>query len=154
MGKTSLPEAERAADRSAGQASLAVRVAFSRLTRRMREVATGEELSPSQASVLARLAKGEAGTASALAVVEGVRPQSMAATVSALEQLGLVRRTPDPTDGRRQLVTLTPAGRDRDEGNREARQEWLTRALRDRLTERERQTVIAAMALIQRVADA
>lgn len=136
---------------SARQAALELRVAFGRLRRRLRGVATGGELTPPQASVLARLGKGEAATASALAAVEGVRPQSMATTLAGLEQLGLITRSPDPGDGRRQLVELTERGRDQDRGNREAREEWLTRAMHERLTEEERRTVIAAMELLERL---
>jgi DNA-binding MarR family transcriptional regulator len=133
------------------QASIDVRVAFGRLRRRLAAVATGDELTPSQASVLTRLAKGEAATASGLAAAEGIRPQSMATILAALEQQGLVSRSPDPTDGRRQLVVLTKAGRTRDRGNRQAREEWLTRAMAERFDEAERRTIIEAMALLERV---
>lgn len=75
----------------------------------------------------------------------------MAATLAALDQYGLIQRNPDPGDGRRQLVTLTDAGRERVEGTRQARSEWLARALQDRCTEDERQTVIEAMALLERL---
>jgi len=141
----------RASASSALQASIDVRVAFGRLRRRLSSVASGDQLTPSQASVLTRLAKGEAATASGLAAAEGMRPQSMAAILAALEQQGLVSRSPDPTDGRRQIVMLTKAGRARDHGNRQARDEWLTRAMLERFTEDERQTIIEAMALLERV---
>src|SRR5947208_2426434 len=108
----------------AADAARAIRVVVGRLRRRMREVAAGE-LTPSQASVLARLAKGEAASAADLAALEGVRPQSIASILTALEQAGLIARSPDPQDGRRAIVALTEAGRAEDRGNREARQEWL-----------------------------
>jgi DNA-binding MarR family transcriptional regulator len=136
---------------SAERAALDVRIVLGRLRRRMREVAVGDELTPSQVSVLARLGKGEANTASALAGAEGVRPQSMATTLAALEDAGLISRSPDPTDGRRQVVALTDAGQSRDAGNRQARQEWLSTVMQERLTEDERQTVIAAMAVLERL---
>ncbi|MGW2930485.1 MarR family winged helix-turn-helix transcriptional regulator [Streptomyces sp. NPDC055722] len=136
---------------SAARAARDLRVVFSRLRRRIREVAGDEELTPSQVSALTLISKGGAATASTLASAEGVRPQSMAATLAALEQLGLIRRSPDPDDGRRQLVTLTEAGRERVEGDQQAREEWLTRALQDRYTEEERQTVLAALALMERL---
>jgi DNA-binding MarR family transcriptional regulator len=75
----------------------------------------------------------------------------MAATLAALEQHGLIRRSPDPADGRRQLVTLTEAGQDRVAGDRQAREEWLARALQDRYTEDERRTVLDALALLERL---
>ncbi|MFF8594698.1 MarR family winged helix-turn-helix transcriptional regulator [Streptomyces sp. NPDC015220] len=136
---------------SAARAARDLRVVFSRLRRRIREVARDEDLTPSQVSALTLVGKHGAATASALAAAEGVRPQSMAATLAALEQHGLIRRSPDPDDGRRQLVTLTEDGRERIEGNREIRAEWLTRALEDRYTEEERQTLIAAFTLMERL---
>ncbi|MGI5140391.1 MULTISPECIES: MarR family winged helix-turn-helix transcriptional regulator [unclassified Streptomyces] len=136
---------------SAARAARDLRVVFSRLRRRIREVAGDEELTPSQVSALTLISKGGAATASTLASAEGVRPQSMAATLAVLEQFGLIRRSPDPDDGRRQLVTLTEAGRERVEGDQQAREEWLTRALQDRYTEEERQTVLAALALMERL---
>lgn len=136
---------------SAARAARDLRVLFSRLRRRIREVAGDDELTPSQVSALTLVGKGGAATASTLASAEGVRPQSMAATLAVLEQHGLILRSPDPADGRRQLVTLTEAGRERIEGDRQARQEWLARALQDRYTEEERETVLAALSLMERL---
>ncbi|WP_329263447.1 MarR family transcriptional regulator [Streptomyces sp. NBC_01478] len=130
-----------------------LRVVFSRLRRRIREVATDEDLTPSQESALTLVGKHGAATASALASAEGVRPQSMAATLAALDQHGLIRRSPDPEDGRRQLVTLTETGRERIEDNRQVREEWLARAFEDRYTERERRTILDALALMERLSE-
>ena len=137
---------------SAVQASQDVRVAFGRLRRRLREVGSRSALSPSLVSVLARLRQDEATTASALAQLEGVRPQSMAATIASLEQLGLLRRSPDPSDGRRQIVALTEAGRNVEQGNHEARVEWFVEVLQAHCTEPERQTLLAAAAILDRLA--
>jgi DNA-binding MarR family transcriptional regulator len=136
---------------SARQASRDVRAVLGRLRRRLREVAAGGELTPSQVSVLTRLAKGEAATASALAALEGVRPQSVASTLAALEAQGLIARSPDPDDGRRSVIRLTEAGVEQDRGNREAREAWFARALQERMTEDERRTVVSAMALLDRL---
>ena len=136
---------------SAARAARDLRVVFSRLRRRIREVAEDDELTPSQVSALTLVAKHGAATASALAVAEGVRPQSMATTLAALDRQGLIRRSPDPDDGRRRLVTLTDAGRQRVEGDRQAREEWLARAVQDRFTEDERHTLLAGLALLERL---
>ncbi|MEU8716650.1 MarR family transcriptional regulator [Streptomyces sp. NPDC048663] len=136
---------------SATRTARDLRVAFSRLRRRIREVAQDADLTPSQESALTLVAKHGAATASALASAEGVRPQSMATTLAGLDQQGLIRRSPDPTDGRRQLVTLTEAGQARVEGNRQVRDEWLARALEERYTEDERQTMLTAFELLERL---
>ncbi|MEU9387501.1 MarR family transcriptional regulator [Streptomyces sp. NPDC048279] len=136
---------------SATRTARDLRVAFSRLRRRIREVAQDADLTPSQESALTLVAKHGAATASALASAEGVRPQSMATTLAALDQQGLIRRSPDPTDGRRQLVTLTEAGQARVEGNRQVRDEWLARAFEERYTEQERQTMLTAFELLERL---
>ncbi|WP_393083718.1 MarR family winged helix-turn-helix transcriptional regulator [Streptomyces sp. LN704] len=136
---------------SAARAAQDLRVAFNRLRRRIREVSERQDLTPSQVSALTLVSKSGAATASALAATEGVRPQSMAATLAVLDQQGLIARNPDPGDGRRQLVTLTDTGRERVEGTRQARGEWLAKALQDRCTEAERQSVIEAMAVLDRL---
>lgn len=134
---------------SATRAARDVVVVFSRLRRRLRAVSQAEDLTPSQASVLSRLATDGPTTASALAGAEHVRPQSMAATLAGLDERALLQRRPDPGDGRRQLITLTRAGQQWVAGRRQAKEEWLVRALQDRCTERERRLVIEAMAVLE-----
>jgi DNA-binding MarR family transcriptional regulator len=138
---------------SAVVAARDLRVVFSRLRRRLRDVAIGGDLTPSQTAVLTRLWKEGASSASALAGAERVRPQSMAAIVAALDQRGLIERTPDPEDGRRQVVSLTKAGRERAESDRQVREEWLARAMHERYSERERRIILDALSLLERLTE-
>ena len=138
---------------SAVAAARDLRVVFSRLRRQLRDVGIDGDLTPSQTAVLTRLWKEGASSASALAGAERVRPQSMATILAALRQRGLIERTPDPEDGRRQVVSLTAAGRGRAESDRQAREEWLARAIQERYSERERRVVIAALALLERLTE-
>jgi DNA-binding MarR family transcriptional regulator len=135
----------------AARGACELRVVVGRLRRRLREVADAGDLTPSQVSVLSLLEKGGGASASDLAALDRVRPQSMAATLAALDQQGLVRRDPDPEDGRRQLVSLTTAGREVVQGTRQAREEWLARSLQDRYTEAERRTILEALTLLDRL---
>ena len=143
------PEPDDLAARTAHE----VRVAVGRLWRRLRLVANEGGLSASQSSALGRIAKGEADTAAALAAMDGVRPQSMAATVAALERDGLLERSVDPADGRRAILRLTPEGEALFRGDRAARQEWLARTLREKLRDDELATVLEAAALLQRITE-
>jgi DNA-binding MarR family transcriptional regulator len=138
---------------SATLAARDLRVMFSRLRRRLKDVASGNDLTPSQTAVLIRLWKEGASSASALAGAERVRPQSMATILAALERQSLIQREPDPDDGRRQVITLTKDGRNRAESDRQAREEWLARTLQDQFSERERQTILEALSLLQRLTD-
>jgi DNA-binding MarR family transcriptional regulator len=137
---------------SAIAAASELRTVFSRLRRRLRDVTDLGDLTPSQTSVLSRLAKGGPVSASDLAAAEHVRPQSMAATLAGIDRHGLIRRTPDPHDGRRRLIALTGVGREVIAGSRRAREEWISSALAEDFTEAERQTILAALALLDRLA--
>lgn len=136
---------------TANRAARDIRVVVGRLRRRLRNVADIAELTPSQTSVMSRLSKDGPASTSELAAAERVRPQSMSATVGVLEEREFVIRKPDRSDGRKLLVSLTDAGRDFIEGGRQARQEWLAQALADQFTEPERNTIIEAMALLDRL---
>ncbi|BCY13620.1 MarR family winged helix-turn-helix transcriptional regulator [Actinoplanes sp. L3-i22] len=144
-----MSEIPASASRAAGE----IRVVFSRLRRRLREVAALGDLTPSQTSVLSRIERGGPASMSDLAAAERVRPQSMAAILTAIGEHGLIQRSPDPTDGRRQLVSLTESGREAIAGSRRQREEWLARALADHFTETERQTLLSAMALMDKLAE-
>ncbi|MFE9560279.1 MarR family winged helix-turn-helix transcriptional regulator [Streptomyces sp. NPDC006487] len=81
------------------------------LVRRLRAVSSEGGVTLSQTSVLKRLDRDGVHTATELARAERVRPQSVIATVNALQADGYVERTAHPTDGRRQLISLTGKGR-------------------------------------------
>jgi DNA-binding MarR family transcriptional regulator len=138
---------------SGAESAQAVLVGYQRLRRRLREVSEPEGLTPSQRSVLSRLDRQPA-TASELAATERVRPQSMAAIVGGLEELGLVERKADPDDRRRRIVSLTRQGAAWVRGNRRTKEGWLGEVLARECTAEERATLVAAMRVLERVTDA
>ncbi|MCX4091213.1 MarR family winged helix-turn-helix transcriptional regulator [Nocardia sp. alder85J] len=136
---------------SAVRAARELRVLISRLRRRFLEASDSHELTPSQLSVLSRLQKSGEGTASDIAAAERVRPQAIAATLGVLDERGLVERRTDPADRRRQVVSLSRAGRELLEGRSQAGHEWLSAAMQEQFTEAERATVLDALSLLERL---
>jgi DNA-binding MarR family transcriptional regulator len=70
----------------------------------------GWDVTPSQMRALRVLAHHDGIRGSALAQRLHIAPRSATEVVDALEEKGLVRRSPDPTDRRATLVSLTEEG--------------------------------------------
>ena len=121
-----------------------------RLVRRLRAEAM---LPLNQTTVLARLERDGELSTSALAERERMRPQSMAQTVKDLETAGLVVRRGDPSDARRLLLSLTPAGRKALSADRSRREDWLSEAIDSQLSAREQATLARSVELLRRLAD-
>ena len=126
-----------------------LRVVIGQLVRRLR---AEHGFSLAQGAVLGRLDREGASSTSDLASAERVRPQSMAQTVAELEEGGLLSRRPDPKDGRRALLELTPKGRETLEGERRQRVGWLIDAISEHLNEEEQAVLGEAVALLARLA--
>ncbi len=124
-----------------------------KLTRRLQVQASAGDLTPSQTSVLGRLNRDGPTTVTALARVEGVRSQSMGATIAVLEAAGLVEGSPDPEDGRQTILSLTSACRELIKNGRAARHDWLFRNLQTKLTPQEQEQLAAAVKLLHRLVD-
>jgi DNA-binding MarR family transcriptional regulator len=128
-----------------------LRETVGRLIRRLR----AEPAPPlGQLAVLGRLDREGPASISDLAAAERMRPQSMAQTVRDLEDARLVSRRPDPNDGRRSFVELTPAGLETLLATRARREDWLTQALDRELDAEQRELLREALTLLGRVADA
>lgn len=130
----------------------ALLLCMGRLRRRLRQVAIAGELTFPQTAALGRLDRGGPATGADLARVEQISPQSMGATLSELEARGLVRRHPDPSDGRRILLSITATGRRELNQRRTARADQLKRGLAD-FDQAELAQLAAAAPLIERLAD-
>lgn len=136
-----------------GAAALAaeLRVVLGQLTRRLREQAQREDLTWSQKQVLLRLERDGAQTASGLARAEGVRPQSMSATLATLEKAGLVSGIADPLDGRQTLVLLTDHCRRMVRASRTAKENWLFQSIRKKFSPAEQAELASSLVLLQRL---
>lgn len=122
------------------------------LLRRLRQIPTGDELTLSESAALARLDRGGPATAATLARAEQISPQSMGATLAALETRFLITRAPDPEDGRRVILSVTDAGLEVLRNRRTARTEQLARALSSGFTPAELEQLAAVAPLLERLA--
>jgi DNA-binding MarR family transcriptional regulator len=135
------------------EVAAALRVSIGLLRRRLRQVQPdGAELTWPETSALARLDRGGPATPGALAKLEQISPQSMGATLGALETRGLIERHPDPGDGRRAVMSLTEAGRQVLQDKRDARTQQLAQALSTGFTRDELGLLNAAAPLLERLA--
>jgi DNA-binding MarR family transcriptional regulator len=126
---------------------------FRKLKLRTREHGCGDDLTASQSSVVLRLEKDGAATVSSLARAEGMRPQSMSAIVTPLQEYGLVRGAPDPTDGRQTLMSLTPKCVKRLQEGRAARQDWIATTISQKLSLQEQVKLQEALKLLTRLVE-
>jgi DNA-binding MarR family transcriptional regulator len=133
------------------QLAVLVRDAITRVNRRLRQTRPVGDLTHSQISALQSLDLGGALTPRELAEAERVRPPTLTRIVSRLEELGLVARTPHPSDGRQVILALSPAGRELLDDYRRTRDEWFAHRLAE-LSPEDRETVARAAEILSRIA--
>lgn len=88
------------------EVAAALRVAIGLLVRKLRQAHLPGELTIAETSALSRLDRGGPATSSDMAKQDRISPQSMGATLAALEQRGLIERRRDPADGRRVVLSI------------------------------------------------
>jgi DNA-binding MarR family transcriptional regulator len=138
-------------DRRAEQVARDLLMGVGLLRRRLRQTPVVGELTFPETAALGRLDRGGPAAGADLARAEQISPQSMGATLAELEARGLVTRQPDPTDGRRILLSISATGRRELNRRRNARIEQLTLGLAD-FTDAEIEQLAAATPLIERLA--
>jgi DNA-binding MarR family transcriptional regulator len=141
-----------AADPEIRHVASVLRLSVGLLLRRMRQVRVDGELTLPEGAALSRLDREGPTTASALAKQEQISPQSMGATLAALEGRGLIERHQDPDDGRRIVLSVTKAGRQRQRSKTDARTAQLAKALSTGFTAVEIHQLKAAAPLLERLA--
>jgi DNA-binding MarR family transcriptional regulator len=127
-----------------------LRIVLGQLLRRLR---VEHPFPISHGAVLGRLDREGPLTTSALAAAERMRPQSMAQVVGDLLDDGLVLRRPDPSDGRQILVEITKRGVQVLREDRARRASWLAQAIEQEFDRDERDQLLRAIPLLQRLAE-
>lgn len=127
-----------------------ITLSFTRFARRLRGEGGGPSISLAELAVLDALAHEGPLTPRELAERERVRPTSMSRAVAALHMQGLIGRVPHRTDGRQTVIVLSEAGRRMLSEEDAARELWLQDRL-DGLDERDRATLAATAAILERL---
>ncbi len=135
------------------QASADLRVALGRLVRRLRQGYVVGELTQPERLVLSRLDREGPATPGCLADLERVKPQAMGVTLAGLVERGLVERRKDDSDGRKVLMTVTETGVKLLTDRRSATTRRMAAALGEKFTAAEQRELVAAIPLIERLAD-
>lgn len=136
-----------------GEVASALKLSIGLFVRRLRQSPGSDELTMPEQSTLALLERGGPATASDLARAEQVTPQAVGPMVAALEERGLIERNPDPTDGRRVLLSVTEPGLEALRDRRSTRVEKMAQALTEHFSAAELETLRAAAGLIERLGE-
>ena len=142
MSRTSLDTAALAHD---------LRLAVMRLSRRLRNQRVNTAVTLTHLAALSTLRRHGPMSPGELAGHERVQPPSMTRVVVALEAMGLVTRTPHPTDGRQVVIELTPSAEQLLDAEARAREAWLTGQLQD-LSPEERTVLREAAVIMDKLA--
>ena len=140
-------------DQEAREVAAALYLSVGLFKRRLRQMPAEGELSLPESSALRRLERGGPATVTALAKAEQISVQSMGATLHTLEARRLIERHPDPADGRRSVMSVTEAGLVALSDKRNARIAQLARVLAAEFTPAELGQLMAAIPLIERLAE-
>ncbi|MFJ1753309.1 MarR family winged helix-turn-helix transcriptional regulator [Kitasatospora sp. NPDC088134] len=127
-----------------------LRLVIARLHRQLAQASDRQEFTFAQLSALARIEQHGPIRLGELAALERVAAPSMTRTVAPLVASRLVSRVPDPDDRRSALVELSPEGVELLADTRQRRSELLTRRT-DELTPQERELLIAALPVLERL---
>ena len=83
----------------------------------------------------------------------GLREHGGRDDLTPLQEAGMVSGSPDPSDGRQTLMSLTPKCLKRLQEGRAARQDWLTATISQRLSAHEQEKLQAALELLTRLVE-
>jgi DNA-binding MarR family transcriptional regulator len=128
-----------------------LRLAVMRFSRRLRSQRVDTSVTLTHLAALSTLKRHGPMSPGELAAHERVQPPSMTRVVVALEGMGLVTRTPHPTDGRQVVIDLTPAAEALLADEARAREAWLSGKLQQ-LSRQEREVLREAAVIMDKLA--
>jgi len=153
QGVDALEVGQAEAGPDAQEVAASLRTSIGMLLRRMRQERAEGDLTMPESSALARLDRGGPVTAAELARQEQISPQSMGATLAALQARGLIERWADPEDGRRFVLYVTETGTEVLHHRRSQRTQMLAVALTEHFSPDELALLQQAAPLLERLAE-
>ncbi|HTT92556.1 MAG TPA: MarR family transcriptional regulator [Acidimicrobiales bacterium] len=129
-----------------------LRIAVTRMARRLRPTAAAGSLTATEVDMLVAAEKNGPARMSDLASFCGVNPTMLSRMVSKLEQAGFLRRQADPHDGRVWRVEATKKAGALLERVRSERNDALSKLLAD-LDDADRQAIVAATPVLEKLGE-
>jgi DNA-binding MarR family transcriptional regulator len=131
-----------------------VRRTITRMGRRLRALRSSHGLSASQISLLGHLYRAKQSmTATDLARLERLQPQSLSRIIAELDEQGLIRRRQDGFDRRQLLIEITQKGKDLLIKDADRQSRWLAELMTTHLSKAEREIISVAADLLDTVAE-
>jgi DNA-binding MarR family transcriptional regulator len=136
------------------KAANVLRRSVSGVSRHLRRLRGDHGVSPSKLVILGRLAlaRGKV-TAATPAEIERLKPQSLTRILADLEARSLVRREPSGVDRREILIEITSEGQDLLGADARQQNRWLAEAMTTTLTPAERDILLVAARLLDRLCE-
>jgi DNA-binding MarR family transcriptional regulator len=128
-----------------------MRLAMARIYRQLRQDNT-EGLTLTQLSTLVRVEESQPVRPGQLATLEGISPSTLTRLIASLEELDLIERATDPTDGRVSHLQLTEHGRGALDQIRSRRTALLQQRL-SRLSVDDRSRLVAALPALEQLGE-
>jgi DNA-binding MarR family transcriptional regulator len=113
----------------------------------------GGVLSLNQTAILGLLYKNDAMTPTEIADRLRTSPQSLTRTLASLDEQGMVRRATDPGDRRQSMLSITTTGVEALWTEMHPRDVWLSGIIERELSETERDLLVLASRLLERLAE-
>ena len=146
-----MPKSVTAKRANTAELSTHIRLLVRKIMRAFREYGGPDDLGLPHLTVLNLLDLAGPNSVTGLARLERMRPQSMSGIASELTAMGLVAGARDSNDGRSTILSLTPKGMAVLAESRAAREDWLAHSINEKLTPAERDVLVIAMDLLDRL---
>jgi DNA-binding MarR family transcriptional regulator len=135
------------------KAATKLRRSVTHLARRLRGLRSDHGISGSKLAILGWLFRGGTPmTATDLARLERLQPQSLTRIIAELDDEGLIRRTPAEQDRRQVMIEITQSGKELLVVDAYRQNQWLQATMATSLTKAERELLAIAADLLDKLA--